>query len=127
MAVNYVKGQILSNVLQRDGNSLSFVNTANSTPTLYLDVANNRIGINTTTANSTLTVNGNITAGNIVMGNVVISNIGNINAGNVNINNLATPVANTDATTKLYVDTPDIGWNVPSVVKIIYPMSILYF
>ena len=104
MAINYVKGQILSSVLQRDGNNLSIVNTANSTPTLYVDVANGRIVINTATASSTLAVNGNITAGNIVMGTVIISNIGNINAGNVNINNLATPTANADAATKLYVD-----------------------
>ena len=85
MAVNYVKGQILSSVLQRDGNNLSIVDTANSMPTLYVDVGNGRIGINTNTAVSTLTVNGNITAGNLVMGNVLISNVGNINAGNVNI------------------------------------------
>jgi len=104
MAINYVKGQILANVLQRDGNNLSIVNTANSSPTLYVDVANGRIGINTATTTTTLTVNGNITGGNVVMGTVIISNIGNINAGNVNINNLATPTANADAATKLYVD-----------------------
>jgi hypothetical protein len=104
MAVNYIQGQILSSVLQRDGNSLSIVNIANSIPTLFVDVANNRVGINTVSASSALQVVGNIVAGNVVMGNVVISNIGNINAGNVNINNLATPVANTDAATKYYVD-----------------------
>ena len=104
MAVNYVKGQILSSVLQRDGNNLSIVDTANSMPTLYVDVGNGRIGINTNTAVSTLTVNGNITAGNLVMGNVIISNVGNINAGNVNINNVANPVANADVATKYYVD-----------------------
>jgi hypothetical protein len=104
MAVNYVKGQILSSVLQRDGNNLSIVNTANSTPTLYVDVANGHIGINTATAASTLTVNGNIAAGNVLVGNIVISNVGNVSVGNVNINNLADPVANTDAATKAYVD-----------------------
>lgn len=104
MAINYVKGQILSNVLQRDGNSLSIVNNANSTPTLFVDVANNRVGINSATASSALQVVGNIVAGNIVMGNIVISNVGNINAGNINIGNLANPVANSDAATKYYVD-----------------------
>jgi hypothetical protein len=104
MAINYVKGQILSSVLQRDGNSLSIVNTANSTPTLYVDVANGRIGINTTSASATLQVVGNIVAGNVITGNVIISDVGNINAGNVNINNLADPVANADAATKQYVD-----------------------
>ena len=85
MAVNYVKGQILSSILERDGIDIS--------------IANANVGINTTTPTSTLDVNGNVK-----VGNVLISNIGNISAGNVNINNLATPVANADAVTKLYVD-----------------------
>jgi len=99
MAVNYVKGQILSSILERDGNNLSIANTANSTPTLYINVVNSRVGVNTSNSSSTLEV-----AGIFTVGNVTISNIGNINAGNVNINNLAEPVANTDATTKYYVD-----------------------
>jgi hypothetical protein len=43
-------------------------------------------------------------AGNVKVGNVVISNTGNINAGGVAINNLGEPAANSDATTKFYVD-----------------------
>jgi hypothetical protein len=85
MAVNYVKGQILSSNLERDGIDLS--------------ISNANVGINTVSPSSTLEV-----AGVITVGNVTISNIGNISAGNVNINNLAEPVANTDATTKFYVD-----------------------
>ena len=85
MAVNYIQGQILANVLQRDG--------------IDLAIANANLGIGTNTPVSTLEV-----AGNITVGNVVIRNIGNISAGNVNINNLAAPVANADATTKFYVD-----------------------
>ena len=99
MAVNYVKGQILSSILERDGNNLSIADTANSTPTLYIDVANSRVGVNTGNSSSALEV-----AGVVTVGNVIISNIGNISAGNVNINNLAEPVANADATTKFYVD-----------------------
>jgi len=104
MAINYVKGQILSSVLQRDGNNLSVVNTANSTPVLFLNVSSGYVGVNTASPSSALQVVGNIVAGNIVMGTVVITSTGNINAGNVNINNLATPVADYDAATKLYVD-----------------------
>ena len=104
MAINYVKGQILANVLQRDGNGLSVVNTANSIPTLFVDVANNRVGVNSATANSTLTVSGNISAGNVLIGNIVIPSTGNIRIANVNINNVANPVANADAATKYYVD-----------------------
>jgi hypothetical protein len=86
MAVNFVKGQILSNVLERDGVDIS--------------IANANVGIRTNNPSSALEV-----AGVLTVGNVTISNIGNVSTGNVNINNLAEPVANTDAATKFYVDT----------------------
>lgn len=86
MAINYVKGQMLADNLDRDGLDLSITNT--------------NLGINTLTPASEFEVVGNITVGNIV-----IANVGNISAGNVNINNLAEPYANTDAATKFYVDT----------------------
>lgn len=95
MAVNYVKGQILSSNLERDGIDLS--------------ISNANVGINTVSPSSTLEV-----AGVLTVGNVIISNIGNISAGNVNINNLATPVADQDAATKYYVDqaTGNVSGNV---------------
>ena len=85
MAVNYVKGQILSSILERDG--------------LDLSIANANVGINTVTPSSALEV-----AGVITVGNVTISNVGNISAGNVYINNLLDPVQDQDAATKIYVD-----------------------
>lgn len=85
MAISYVQGQMLAENLERDGIDLS--------------ISNANVGINTLTPGSEFEVVGNITVGNIV-----ISNVGNINAGNVNINNLAEPYANSDATTKFYVD-----------------------
>ena len=85
MAISYVQGQMLADNLERDGIDLS--------------ISNANVGINTLTPGSEFEVVGNITVGNII-----ISNVGNISAGNVNINNLATPYANSDATTKLYVD-----------------------
>lgn len=93
MTINYVKGQILSSNLERDGIDLAF-----DTDLVYLDVGANRVGINTTTPASTLEVVGNIT-----VGNVLIPNVGNISVGNVYINNLLDPVANSDAATKKYV------------------------
>jgi hypothetical protein len=85
MAISRVAGQMLKDVLERGGVDISF--------------ANANVGINTATPLSTFEV-----AGVVKVGNVTISNIGNISAGNVNINNLAQPVANSDATTKFYVD-----------------------
>ena len=94
MAINYVKGQILSSNLERDGIDLAF-----DTDLVYLDVGANSVGINTTTPASTLEVVGNITVGNIV-----IPNVGNVTLGNVYINNLSNPVQAQDAATKQYVD-----------------------
>jgi hypothetical protein len=95
MAINYVKGQILADNLERDGIDLAF-----NTDLVYLDVGANAVGINTTTPSSTLEVVGNVTVGNIV-----IPNVGNVSLGNVNINNLAEPIANADSATKFYVDS----------------------
>jgi hypothetical protein len=62
MAVNYVKGQILSSILERDG--------------LNLSIANANVGINKTTPTVALDVNGNIQANNIsVTGNVAGGNL----------------------------------------------------
>jgi hypothetical protein len=57
--------------------------------------------VNTTLVSAT----GNVTAGNVVVGNIIIPSTGNVTLGNVNINYLSTPVANSDAATKQYVDT----------------------
>jgi hypothetical protein len=88
MAVNYVKGQILSSVLERDG--------------IDIAIANANVGINTTSPRAALDVNGNILANNIsantanITGNVVVGNIstvGNVDAGNITGGNLT--IANT--------------------------------
>jgi hypothetical protein len=52
-----------------------------------------------------ITATGNITGGNVIVGNILIPDTGNVTLGNVNINYLATPVANSDAATKFYVDS----------------------
>jgi hypothetical protein len=90
MAISRVAGQMLKDVLERDGVNLSF--------------ANANIGINTSTPTSAFEV-----AGELTVGNVVISNIGNIDAGGVNINNLAEPVANSDAATRAFVLSQTTG------------------
>lgn len=75
MAINYVKGQILASTLERDGNNLAITDTANTTPVLYIDIANSRVGVNTDTPNVALDI----------VGNVNLSNIGSQTA-NANIN-----------------------------------------
>jgi hypothetical protein len=95
MTINYVAGQMLQSVLERNGLDVSF--------------ANANVGINTASPASELEV-----AGDLTVGNVVISNIGNINAGNVYINNLADPVANSDAATRSYV-LSQVAGNVTSI------------
>lgn len=122
---------MLQSTLLRDGINLSIQNVASSNSTLYLDIANTQVGINanvpaatldvkgnvladTFTANVYISTTGNITGGLLTIGNVTISNVGNIDAGNVNINNLLDPVANTDAATKIYVDT--VASNVAATV-----------
>ena len=151
MAISRVAGQMLKSNLERDG-----VDLAVDTDLLYLDVSNNRVGINTSTPTVALEVagnilsgniktggivsatgnatagniltgglisatanitggnvltgglvsaTGNITGGNIISGNILLPSVGNITVGNVKITNLATPTANADAATKLYVDT----------------------
>lgn len=153
MAVNYVKGQILSSILERDGIDISIANAnvgiGTVTPSSKLEVVGNITVGNVLISNTgTISTTGNITSGNItfpsgeltgnivvgnvvsavgnsyanifvgniavietvsvtgniLVGNVVIPATGNISAGNVNINNLANPIANSDATTKFYVD-----------------------
>ena len=115
MAISRVAGQMLQSTLERDGVNLSVTDTSVDTPVLYVDIANSRVGVNTDTPTVALDVTGNILSGNVSTGNVSASNVvvgnilipssGNINVGNVNIANLAAPVANTDAATKLYVDS----------------------
>lgn len=52
-----------------------------------------------------VSASGNVVAGNVIVGNILLPSTGNITVGNVNINNLSEPTANSDAATKLYVDS----------------------
>jgi hypothetical protein len=99
MSISRIAGQMLQANLYRDGNNLSFSNTSTSGSVLYIDVGNNRIGVNTGSPSTALQV-----AGNITVGNITIPNVGNVSVGNVYINNLTDPVQNQDAATKYYVD-----------------------
>lgn len=72
MAVNYVKGQILSSNLERDGIDLS--------------ISNANVGIGTLTPSSQFEVVGNVTVGNVLISNIgTISTTGNIDISNGNL------------------------------------------
>ena len=82
MAINKISGNILQDNLVRGAN------LAIQTDLFYVDIFNNRIGINTASTSHTLTVNGDLT-----VGNVAIDLAGNIDMDSGWINNLSEPVA----------------------------------
>jgi hypothetical protein len=81
MAVNYVKGQILSSNLERDGIDLS--------------ISNANVGIGTLFPAAKLEVVGNVIIGNVQIGNIgTISAAGNITGGNIATAGLITATGN---------------------------------
>ena len=87
MAISRIAGQMLQANLERDGNSLAVINTANSIPILYLDVTNSLVGINTPAPTTALHVVGNILANNL-------STTGNVDSGNVLTTGLMSATSN---------------------------------
>lgn len=83
MAISRLSGQMFQSTLLRDGVNLSFQDTAGSNSTLYLDIANTRVGINANTVSATLQVGGNIlsdtditaTANVVAQNSLVSSNV----------------------------------------------------
>jgi hypothetical protein len=104
-----VAGPMLKDNLLRNGTDLQI-----DTDLVYFDVVNRRVGIANTIPGNTLTVNGSFTTSNVYINNnnikslnsnLVLSAIsGNIDVSNLRIGNLSTPIYNTDAVTKQYVD-----------------------
>jgi hypothetical protein len=81
MAVNYVKGQILSSNLERDG--------------IDLAISNANVGIGTVTPGARFEVVGNVLIGNVQIGNIgTVSATGNITGGNISTAGLITAVGN---------------------------------
>ena len=92
MAINLLNGQMLNSTLERDGINLAIVNLGNSAPTLYVDVGNTFIGINTDTPTQALTVGGNAIANNLFSTNNV-SVAGNVLGGNLSVGGNVVSVA----------------------------------
>ena len=102
MAINFIRGNILSDNLVRGAN-LSVQSSSLARDVLFVDVINGNVGINTLSTTHTLTVNGNCniantleagnleTAGDISSLGNVTANIGNfedIIVGNIDIGNI---------------------------------------
>lgn len=78
MAIYKVSGQMLQSTLIRDSINLSVANTLANTSALFIDVVNNRVGINSNVANVELDVVGNIAGNSIsvtgnVTGNIILT------------------------------------------------------
>ena len=128
MAIGRISGSVLKSNLTRNGVDLAF-----ETNLLYLDVTNSRVGIGTSEPTATLHVNGSVTATSFSGDGANLTNVpatfgdltangstiqspsnaditldpsgtGNISVASNKIIDLATPSADTDASTKKYVD-----------------------
>jgi len=85
MPISFVSGLMLNANLTRNGQNLSFSNTTSSGSILFIDVGNNRVGVNTSSTVSALTVNGDTSiSGNITGANLFfIANTIGTNNGNL--------------------------------------------
>ncbi len=111
--VGRITGQVLENNLEREGVDLAF-----ETNLLYLDVNNQRVGINTDTPFRTLTVNGTTSVPDIIadtrfssteldfIGNSIINTNGEINLSVTGTGQITAPRIETDG---LFLDSNIIG------------------
>ena len=108
MSLNKLAGQMLQSTLVRDGNNLSFTDTANSTPVLYLDIANSYVGINNATPQAALDIIGNINIDIInshtANGNITIGTSVDVQ-GNITADNFFGNVSITSSDNIIYVAT----------------------
>lgn len=99
---------MLQSTLVRDGNNLSFTDTANSTPVLYLDIANSYVGINNSTPQAALDIVGNINIDIInshtANGNITIGTSVDVQ-GNITADNFFGNVSITSSDNIIYVAT----------------------
>lgn len=89
MPISRLSGQMFQSTLLRDGVNLSFQDTASSNATLYLDIANTRVGVNANNFSSTFFVNGNIAANTSIEATGNLTTLANVDVTNsVNSSNI---------------------------------------
>lgn len=94
MALGRISGEMLKSNLEREG-----VDLAIDTDLLYVDVSNNRIGVNTSTPDVELHVDGDIKADNLeVTGTLIVgaSAVQNLDTGNIRLAGNTISTTNTD-------------------------------
>lgn len=116
MAINKIQGNILADNLSR-GSNLAF-----QTDLVYINVLDDRVGINTTATTHTLTINGNcnISTELFVDGN---TNVANIYAGNVDVR----PDGGIYANTGFFLGNVDVIGNLNATVGVIYANSGIFY
>lgn len=71
MAIGKISGPMLQNNLDRQGVDIQF--STNSLPLVYMDFAQFKLGVNTSSPTETLTINGNLGTSNIILNGNTIS------------------------------------------------------
>ena len=80
MAIGRVSGSMLVSNLDRQGTDLQF--TTNSQPLVYMNFAQFKLGVNTSSLSETLTINGNLSTSNVLInGNTISAKSGNLSIG----------------------------------------------
>jgi len=121
MAINRISGKMLQDNLLREGADIAI-----ETSLLYIDVTNDRVGVNTDTPALALDVNGSSKIANVTtIGSAINSVVGdlalNSTSGNITVSDkkiilCADPTADQDVVNKRFLDNIISGFNLDKIV-----------